>query len=96
MQTWETAPDWVQQAVDQCLHDMQQPTAIDVPLDWVVRALFPEPEDGGDEFAVFDADHAAELVSHAQTYCKNTPSRSQKVRAPEWGTRRLLTIRALN
>jgi hypothetical protein len=62
MQSWERAPDWVREAVDRCLHDMQQPTVIDVSLGWVVDALFPDPEDGGDRFSSPHARSGAELV----------------------------------
>jgi hypothetical protein len=45
MRSWDTAPQWVREAVTRCLHDLQQPTVIDVPLDWVVDALFPDPKE---------------------------------------------------
>ena len=62
MHGWEGAPDWVREAVDRCLHDMQQPTVVDVPLDWVVDALFPDPEGGGDRFSSSYARTGAELA----------------------------------
>ena len=62
MHSWERAPTWVREAVDRCLHDMQQPTVIDVPLDWVVDALFPDAEDGGDRFSTTFARTGSELV----------------------------------
>ena len=62
MQSWEMAPEWVREAVDRCLHDMQQPTAIDVSLDWVVDALFPDPERSGDGFSFSHAQPGAEFV----------------------------------
>ena len=79
MQSWERAPDWVREAVDRCLHDMQQPTVIDVSPDWVVDALFPDPEDGGDRFSSPTLGRELSSWLRARTYCKNTAFRSQKV-----------------
>lgn len=60
MQSWDMAPQWVREAVGRCLHDLQQPTVIDVPLDWVVDALFP---DQGEIDALFlDRAESGELI----------------------------------
>ena len=60
MQSWDMAPQWVREAVGRCLHDLQQPTVIDVPLHWVVDALFPDP---GEIDALFlDRAESGELI----------------------------------
>jgi hypothetical protein len=34
MESLEGAPDWVQETVERCLHDMQQPSVVDLRLTW--------------------------------------------------------------
>ena len=53
MQSGETTPDWARDVVKRCLHDLQQPTAIDVDLEWLAdRATrLPDPNSGGDGYS---------------------------------------------
>ena len=34
MSSWERPPEWVRDAVERCLHDMQQPSVVDLRLEW--------------------------------------------------------------
>ena len=50
MQSGKTAPSWARDVVDRCLRDMQQPTVIDVDLQWLAdrACTLQDPNSGGD------------------------------------------------
>jgi hypothetical protein len=66
MQRWEQVPDWVREAVERCLHDLQQPSVVELRLEWSTGAagdylMLWEPDGSGSGFSVFDAEAGAEF-----------------------------------
>jgi hypothetical protein len=62
MLSWERAPDWVRETTDRCLHDMQQPSSIDLRFEWsaddallVLSESGPDGSGGGFSFSHMQA-----------------------------------------
>jgi hypothetical protein len=65
MQSWELAPEWVPETVDRCLHDMQQPSVINLRLKLSIDdavLMLTEPDGGGGGFSFSYAEPGPEVM----------------------------------
>lgn len=67
MMSWEGVPDWIREAMERCLHDMQQPSPIDLRLEWsdddaLLQLWESGPDGSGGGFSFSHAQAGPELV----------------------------------
>jgi hypothetical protein len=64
VQSEERSVEWAREVVDRCLHDMQQPTVIEVSLKWLIERvlMLPDPGGGDDGYTFTHAQESAEMV----------------------------------
>jgi hypothetical protein len=65
MESWGTAPDWVRETAERCLHDLQQPSVVDLRLEWseddaTLLLSELEPDGGGGGFSFSHSEPGAQ------------------------------------